>query len=472
MGTRTENRGQALRKIPSLDGFLRHELFEALPRSVVTRTCRAFLDDVRQQVDDGALDADAVGRLFEQGTAEEQVLARCSAAMAPHHARIINATGIVLHTGLGRAPLADAARDAAAQAAGYAVVELDPASGVRNQREEAVAGLLAELTGATGALVVNNNAAAVTLVLSALARGKEAVVSRGQLVEIGGGFRMPDVLAQAGCHMVEVGTTNRTHLVDFANAVTDRTAVLLLVHPSNFRILGFAKQPSRAELVELAREREIRIIDDLGSGFLVSAPLPGLEHEPYVGDVVDTGVDLTCFSGDKLMGGPQCGVIVGDAELVAQVRRHPLYRAMRCDKLTLAALEATLRIYRDGDPLSEIPCLRALASPPEQLKATAETLAAGLSELGARVVPSESFAGSGANPARPLPSFAVALPGGDRMADALRAPGELPSVFARIEDGEVLLDARTLQLEDPDEVERVVLARLSAPPRSGQEQGT
>lgn len=465
MGTGTNQRGQALRGIPSTDAFLRSEGLRELPRPVAVRASRAYLDEIRERVRVGELDKVAVDALFGGGASDDSaavrdVLARALASMAPHHRRVINATGIVLHTGLGRAPLAPAARDAAAQAAGYAVVELDPETGERNEREAAVAALLADITGASGALVVNNNAAAITLLLAAMARGREVVVSRGQLVEIGGGFRMPEVMAQAGCHMVEVGATNRTHLSDYARAISDDTAALLLVHPSNFLVLGFTGQPTRAEIVRLAKEHELRVIDDLGSGFLLRAPLPGLEREPYVGEVVESGVDLTCFSGDKLLGGPQCGIVLGEKDLVAQVRRHPLYRAFRCDKLTLAALEATLRIYRDGDPVAEIPTLRQLAAPADRLKARAEQLAEALSDLSARVVPSESFAGSGANPARPLPSFAVALPGGDRVAAALRAPGEWPSVFARIDDGEVLLDARTLELEDLDEVQRVVRTRL------------
>lgn len=463
MDTRTRNAGEALRKIPSLDAFLRRDGLAEVPRPLLARTGRAFLDEVRGRVRDGELSAGDVTALFDGDAAEREVLARCARAGSLHHRRVFNATGIVLHTGIGRAPLAEAAREAMAQAAGYSIVELDPDSGERNQREVAVSQLMVDITGAGGAIVVNNNAAAVTLALAALARGREAVVSRGQLVEIGGGFRMPDVMAQAGCHMVEVGTTNRTHLADFERAIGEQTSVLLLVHPSNFRVLGFTGMPSRAELVQLARQHDLAVIDDLGSGLMVPAGVPGLEAEPRVLEAVEDGTHLVCFSGDKLLGGPQAGILVGDREVVAKVRRHPLYRALRCDKITLAGLEATLRIYRDGDPIREIPTLRAIAASPEHLRAQAERLQSALGELAARIAPSESFAGSGANPARALPSFAVAMKGGDGMAAALRKPGDEPAVFARIEKDEVLLDLRTLDLEDLDEVARVVRARLATP---------
>ena len=462
MDTRTRNAREALRKIPSLDAFARSDAFAEVARPLLLRTCREYLDALRERVLGGELNVDDVTSLFDGGAAEQQVVALCAREGEAHHRRVINATGIVLHTGIGRAPMARAAVDAVAQAAGYAIVELDPESGERNQREVAVAGLLSEITGATGALVVNNNAAAVTLALAAVARGREVVVSRGQLVEIGGGFRMPDVMAQAGCHMVEVGTTNRTHVADFERAIGEQTAALLLVHPSNFRVLGFTGMPSRAELVMLGRQHGVPVIDDLGSGLLVPAGVPGLEAEPRVAEAIDDEVDLVCFSGDKLLGGPQAGIVLGDKELVAKVRRHPLYRAMRCDKTILAALEATLRVYRDGDPLREIPTLRAISAAPEHLRARADQLGEKLGDVAGRVVPSESFAGSGANPARALPSFAVAIAGGDAVAARLRAPGALPAVFARIEKDEVLLDLRTLEVEDLDEVARVVRERLSS----------
>jgi L-seryl-tRNA(Ser) seleniumtransferase len=292
--------------------------------------------------------------------------------------------------------------------------------------------------------------------LAALTAGREVVISRGELVEIGGGFRVPDVMRRAGCTMVEVGATNKTHLRDYADAATERTVAFLKVHPSNFRIEGFAGTPSVQELAGLAAPKGYLVLDDLGSGLLWNAPIAGLADEPRVADSLASGAHVVCFSGDKLLGGPQCGVLVGQQDLVARCRSHPLYRAMRCDKLTLAALEATLQIYRDGDPLRDVPTLRMLSATSAELKQRSEQLAGLLRARGATVIPSESFAGSGANPARPLPSFAVALPGGDAENDALRAVRPI-AVFARVHEGRLLLDARTLLHEDLGEVAAAVL---------------
>jgi L-seryl-tRNA(Ser) seleniumtransferase len=324
----------------------------------------------------------------------------------------------------------------------------------------AVSALLQDLTGAAGALAVNNNAAAVTLMLAALTADTEVVISRGELVEIGGGFRIPDVMRRAGCTMVEVGATNKTHLYDFEAATTEATSAYLKVHPSNYRIEGFAGTPSVEELHKIASERNLLVLDDLGSGLLWNDPLPGLVDEPRVADSLEQGADVTCFSGDKLLGGPQAGILVGSAELIARCRAHPLYRAMRCDKLTLAALEATLLLYRDGDPLAGVPTLRMLSVSPEDLENRAGALAMLLRDLGGEVVASESFAGSGANPAKPLASFATAIPGGDAHCDQLRAARPV-SVFARVTDGRVLLDARTLLLEDLDAVALAVRQALA-----------
>ena len=392
---------------------------------------------------------------------------RCGRELAPVHRRVVNATGIVLHTGIGRAPLGSAARAAIAAAAGAAVVEVDPLSGQRNQREETVAALLRELcaefgTPVGGALVVNNNAAATHLMLRALADGREAVVSRGELVEIGGGFRMPDVMAMAGCKMVEVGATNRTHVRDYEAALGADTGLLLKVHTSNFRVEGFAGVPSLAELVRLGRAAGVVVVEDLGSGLLYDQPIAGIETEPRVSASLAADPDVVCFSGDKLLGGPQCGILVGRADLIARIRSHAMYRTFRCDKLTLAALEATLRVYRDGNPLHEIPTLRALSADRSALRERADELSALLTArgvAGTQVVESESFVGSGANPARSLPSFATALTGGSPVADRLRAGSDL-AVFARVADGRTLLDARTLVGEDLEQVADLV-ARIS-----------
>lgn len=440
-------RSLALRALPSIDELLRDAAFAGVPRSVLLQQARRWLDELRSEVLAGRLDARAVAAQSERVAAVATLQARCAAAQRPRHLRVLNATGVVLHTGIGRAPLPQAAQEALLQAAGYAIVEVDPHTGERDQRELGIAALLGDLTGAGGALAVNNNAAATTLMLAALCAGREVVISRGELVEIGGGFRVPDVMRRAGCTMVEVGATNKTHLRDFVEATTPAVVAFLKVHPSNFRIEGFAGTPSVAELAELAAKGGQLVLDDLGSGLLWNTPIAGMADEPRVQQSLAAGAHVTCFSGDKLLGGPQCGILLGSAELIARCRQNPLYRALRCDKLTLAALEATLRIYRDGDPLAEIPTLRMLAASPEELRHRSELLASLLRALGALVVPSESFAGSGANPARPLPSFAVALPGGNAECDALRAARPV-AVFARVADGRVLLDARTLLLED------------------------
>ncbi|MEC9048363.1 MAG: L-seryl-tRNA(Sec) selenium transferase [Planctomycetota bacterium] len=455
------DRSAALRALPSVDQLLRHDALSKLSKPAVTRVVRALVDELRAAALDGSMDAEAIGRRCAPAALVSEVTGRCEAMQRRRHERVYNATGIVLHTGIGRAPLAPAAIDAVTGAAGYAIVEVDPVSGQRDQREVAVAALLTGLTGAGGALIVNNNAAATTLMLAALTAGTEVVVSRGELVEIGGGFRVPDVMKRAGCEMVEVGATNKTHVRDFRDATTDSTKAYLKVHPSNFRIEGFASTPSVRELRDLADEAggDVLVLDDLGSGLLTDHPLPGLVDEPRVSGSLAQGAHVTCFSGDKLLGGPQCGILVGEAELIARCRAHPLYRAMRCDKLTHAALEATLMLYRDADPLAAVPTLRMLSAEAEELRARAQALATLLGDFGAEVVASHSFAGSGANPAKPLPSFATALPGGDRECDLLRAAQPV-GVFARVADGKVMLDARSLLLEDLDAVALAVRQAL------------
>jgi len=454
------NRSAALRALPPIDQILRDARYAEVPRAVLAREARGWLEELRALVLAGDLDADGLSRRCDGEAGARELLARCAVAQRPRHERVINATGIVLHTGIGRAPLARAAIDALCGVAGYGVVEVDPSSGERDQRESGVARLITDVTGAEGALVVNNNAAAVTLALTALCAGREVVISRGELVEIGGGFRVPDVMRRAGCTMVEVGATNKTHMRDFESATTEHTVAWMKVHPSNYRIEGFSGTPSVAELAAEATPRELLVLDDQGSGLLSDAPLEGLRDEPSVATSLSEGAHVTCFSGDKLLGGPQCGILVGKQELIARCRAHPLYRALRCDKLSLAALEATMRIYRDGDPLREIPTLRMLAAEPEQLRLRSEELLRLLGRADGRVVPSQSYAGSGANPARPIPSHAVALPGGNAANDALRAVRPT-SIFARVTDDHLLLDARTLLLEDLDEVAGYIGQALS-----------
>jgi L-seryl-tRNA(Ser) seleniumtransferase len=356
---------------------------------------------------------------------------------------VLNATGVVVHTNLGRAPLAAAAVErAAAVARGYSNLEYDLDAGVRGSRHTHLAAILAELTGAEDGMAVNNNAAAVMLALAALAGDREVPISRGELIEIGDGFRIPEVLAQSGARLVEVGSTNRTRIGDYAAVLGPGTGAILRVHQSNFRMVGFTEAPSLPELCALAAEHGIPVIDDLGSGQLID--LPDLADEPTARSSVEAGAAVVCFSGDKLLGGPQGGVIVGTAAAVGRIRRHPLARAARIDKLSLAALEATLELYRDpARALREVPVLRAVAEPAAAVRERAQRLAA---RLGGAVVATTGRVGGGAVPLLELESFACALDGGDGLAASLRACD--PPVVARVQEGRVLLDCRTLTDEE------------------------
>ncbi|HHW15142.1 MAG TPA: L-seryl-tRNA(Sec) selenium transferase [Firmicutes bacterium] len=397
------------------------------------------------------------------------LLARLERRLKAHNLRrVVNATGIILHTNLGRAVLAPSARTALAEIGeGYSNLEFDLESGERGSRHAHVAGLLAEITGAEAGLVVNNGAAAVLLVLDTLAAGREVVVSRGQLVEIGGAFRIPDVLAKSGARLVEVGTTNKTRLSDYERALTPETALLLKVHTSNFRVIGFTEQVSLAELVSLGRERGLPVVEDLGSGVLVDLTRFGLLPEPIVQHSVAAGADLVTFSGDKLLGGTQAGIIVGRAEYVQRLARNPLMRALRVDKLTLSALEATLRLYRDPEvALREIPTLAMLARPADAVKAAAERLAARIREtLGERaqveVVEDAAEAGGGSLPGTTIPSWAAALiprPGLGSLEECLaRLRRAEPPVIAHLAQDRLLFNLRTVL---PGE-EELILAALS-----------
>ncbi len=389
------------------------------------------------------------------------VEARLRAAVAPRLRRVINASGVVLHTNLGRAPLSRAAVEAVAAAAGgYSNLELDLESGRRGERSALVSGLLTSLFGCGAALVVNNNAAAVLLALTALCKGHEVIVSRGQLVEIGGSFRMPDVMRMSGARMVEVGTTNRTRADDYEQAVTARTAALLRVHTSNFRVSGFTESASLADMARVARDHEVLLIDDLGSG-----ATEAVADEPTISDSL-LQCDVVTFSGDKLIGGPQVGIVLGATEAgVAAVRkmsRHPLARAVRIDKLTLAALEATLRQRLTGR-LDEIPVERMLRVPVEEVRRRAALWSVKLEERGvhSRLVPGESAVGGGSMPGHPLPTVLIALDGpASRLAAALRR-GD-PPVIARIENDACCLDPRTvLRGEDETLIDAVEVAARS-----------
>ncbi|HWP67212.1 MAG TPA: L-seryl-tRNA(Sec) selenium transferase [Candidatus Limnocylindria bacterium] len=441
---------RALRAIPSVDRLLAHPAAQPLlgvyQRARVVDVLRAVLDEWRQRL--------AGGEPLPEAADLIDAAARRLAARGPVLQRVVNATGVGLHTNLGRAPLAAAAVDALVEAArGPVALELDLATGRRGDRDALLRDDLRALTGAEDALVVNNNAAAVVLALAALARGREVIVSRGELVEIGGSFRMPEVMAASGARLHEVGTTNRTHAADYERAIGPDTALLMKVHTSNFRVVGFTASVALAELVAIGRAAAIPVLDDLGSGALLDPVAHGLPAEPVVSQRVAAGADLVTFSGDKLLGGPQAGIVVGRRDLVARLARHPLRRALRPDKLTIAALGATLRLYREApDPLAVVPIWRWLTRPLDELeavgRASLERLATALG-AGYRVelVASEAEVGSGAAPARPIPSRALAVThatlGPDAIAARFRAA--TPPVLGRIFDGRFLLDLRGVE---------------------------
>lgn len=424
----------ALSRLPAVHALVADPRLVDTPHALAVRAARAVIADARAAVLAGEALPDDLG---------DRVVTRVAALRRPHLRGVINATGVVLHTNLGRAPLPEeAARAVADVARGYANVELELASGKRGGRLRGVAEPLRALTGAEDAIAVNNGAAAVLLVLTTLARGRAVVVSRGELVEIGGSFRVPDVVSAGGARLIEVGTTNRTRAADFAAAVDDDVAVLLRVHPSNFRQVGFTERPDRAELVGLARETGLPLVEDLGSGLLGAAPVSGMGLEPEAADAaIGAGVDLVVFSGDKLLGGPQAGLIVGRRDLVRRCRTHPLYRALRLDKLGIAALEATLRLYTEGRA-DDVPARALLARSPDALRRAAERIRRAVP--GARVREDVSVSGGGALPGQGLPTHVVELPvsGADAVARELRL-GD-PGVVVRVARGSLVVDPRTL----------------------------
>jgi L-seryl-tRNA(Ser) seleniumtransferase len=426
-----------LRDLPSVDELLRDERLGAEPHELVVVAARTVLDRARAEIADGR----------EPGPIVDAVVEELAFVRRPSLRRVLNATGVLVHTNLGRAPLADAAIARIVEVgSGYSNLEYDLEVGERGSRQAHLAGLLVRLTGAEAALVVNNNAAAVLLALAALAEGCEVVVSRGELIEIGDGFRIPDVLARSGARLVEVGTTNRTRAADYEAAIGPETALVLRVHQSNFRVVGFSERPRLAELAEVARRHELPLVDDLGSG-----SLGRIGDEPTPAESLDAGADVVCFSGDKLLGGPQAGVVVGRANLVERLRRHPLQRALRADKLTLAALEGTLALALDPASREAVPVLRMLREPVEAVRARAERLAA---LVGGEVEDTVARVGGGALPLAELPSVACAVE--EELARALRL-GD-PPIVALVRDGRTLLDCRTLTDAEVDEVAAAVLA--------------
>jgi L-seryl-tRNA(Ser) seleniumtransferase len=426
-----------LRDLPSVDELLRDERLAAEPHDLAVSVARAVLAKARLEIAAGASPGPIVDRVLDELTR----------ARRPSLRRVLNATGVLVHTNLGRAPLAEAAIARVVEVGGgYSNLEFDLERGERGSRQDHLVLLLRQLTGAEAALVVNNNAAAVLLALAALAEGREVVVSRGELIEIGDGFRIPDVLARSGAQLVEVGTTNRTRASDYEAAIGTATAVLLRVHQSNFRVVGFSERPRLAELAEVARRHELPLVDDLGSGSLSS-----VGDEPTPAESLRAGADLVCFSGDKLLGGPQAGIVVGRADLVDRLRRHPLQRALRADKLTLAALEGTLALALDPASRDAVPVLRMLHEPVAAVRARAERLAA---LVDGDVEDTVARVGGGALPLMELPSAACAVE--EELVGPLRL-GE-PPVVGLVRDGRTLLDCRTLTDAEVDEVAAAVLA--------------
>lgn len=473
-------RQQALRALPSVDALLRTETARKLRDTVgaahlaalariVTEELRARIQAIQSSTEEGQTNGDYT-RDALLAEAARRLESACRRETATGLSRVINASGVILHTNLGRAPLSDAARRRIAdEAARYCTLEYDVSTGTRGRRGERVEQLLADLTGAEAALVVNNCAAAALLILTVLAAGGEAILSRGELVEIGGDFRVPDVMAQTGTRMVEVGTTNRTRISDYESAITGETRLLMRVHTSNYRIVGFTAQPLLAELAELAHKAGLLLYEDAGSGALFDLRPYGLEDEPVIGESIRNGADVISFSGDKLLGAAQAGLIVGRRSLIEALRKHPLYRALRADKLALAALEATLESHARGASFKEVPMLRMLALTFDEIERRAQTLLsqlrerAPMSSLRSEITEGESAIGGGAAPLAHPRTALIALTHEKMSADALEENlrSQKPPVIARIVEGKVLLDLRTVA-EDEETALLDALAALSA----------
>ncbi len=450
-------RQEMLRKIPKVDELLTlaeetgrmAAMTDIIPPAAVRDAIRDELEALRGNI--------LAGDLTELPEKKAILDAACTRAYGEQRSslrRVVNGTGVVLHTNLGRSLLSWQAVSAVEEVArNYSTLEYDVDSGSRGSRHDHIDNLLASVTGAEAAMVVNNNAAAVLLILSAMGRGGEVITSRGELVEIGGSFRIPEIMTQCGCTLREVGTTNKTHLFDYEDAIGPETKALLRVHTSNYRIVGFSERPGLAELVELGRKHDLPVIEDLGSGSLVDLTAFGIHGEPTVQQSVKAGVDVISFSGDKLLGGPQAGLILGKRAYIEKLKRHPLARALRVDKMTIAALRETLYAYQDPAwAKCNIPVLRMLGASGEELRGRAEKLRLALEGFGcaARVVETEGQVGGGSCPTQLLKSWAVAVDPGkltaDQLAEALRRP--YPHIIGRISQGQYLLDVRTLTDDD------------------------
>ena len=466
--TISAEQAELLRQIPSIDELLAQPRLAALSRRVdrnlVVEVARAVLADLRSRI---AGDSNWTALGLNAASVEELISNEVERILSRSLQPVINATGVILHTNLGRAPLTETALDEFRRSATqYSNLEYDLEAGARGKRDVHTAELLTRLTGAEAAIVVNNCAAAVLVTLAALARGGEVIVSRGELIEIGDGFRIPEIMEQSGASLREVGTTNRTHIADYENAINERTRVLLRVHPSNFKVTGFTDKPSLEELVALSQRSGLPLVEDLGSGCLVDLSEFGVS-EPTVKQSVDAGVSLVMFSGDKLLGGPQAGIIAGKKELVARVRRHPLFRALRVDKLTIAVLEATLGAYLRA-AWDEVPAIRMIRATPQELKRRAENFLRELrpelplDEVEIEIADGSSLAGGGSTPSQSLPTKIIRIASVRYSAMKLeqrlrRAPGGV-SVIARVEDDRLILDLRTVFPEQ----ESLLIKTLSA----------
>ena len=450
----SEAEAALLRQIPAVDELLARaalrELAARLGRRPVVDATRRVLESLRGRISNGDLSSVSVDVL------ENEIVAATETSVEPSLRAVVNATGVILHTNLGRAPLAPvAARRAAEIASRYSNLEYDLERGERGRRDAHTDRLFRRLLGAEMTLVVNNNAAAMFLALNTIAEGGEVVVSRGELIEIGGSFRIPDISAKSGAVLREVGTTNRTRISDFEAAINERTRALVRVHPSNFRIVGFTERPELREMVELARNHGLPLIEDLGSGCLVDLGPHGIEGEPLAGESLKAGVDVVTFSGDKLLGGPQAGVLTGSRPWLERIRKNPLFRALRVDKLTIAALEATVALYLGGD-LRAIPALAMIQASKDEIAERAGRLAERLlarAGVSARLEDGESVIGGGSTPGSSLPTrlVSVRVEGLSAAELAARLRRSRPPVIARVERGEVLLDLRTV-LEGEDEL--------------------
>lgn len=448
-----------LRELPSVDRVLSQEGVQALAdehgHELMVSAIQEILSDARQGILNGK-------PCPEMSALCRAVFERLSAILRPSLHPVINGTGVIIHTNLGRAPLSTAAQEATREVSAYSNLEYDLRVGRRGSRYVHAEELLCRLTGAEAALVVNNDAAAVLLVLTALAKNREVIVSRGQLVEIGGGFRIPEVMAQSGAVLVEVGTTNRTYLRDYEAAIGENTAMLVHVHTSNFHLVGFVHQTPLSDLVTLAHTRDLLAMEDLGSGALLDTAQFGLRHEPTIQESLDTGVDLACFSGDKLLGGPQAGIIVGKKECISELKHHPLTRAVRVSKVVIAGLQATLLHYLKGEATERVPVWQMIAAEPRQIESRARSVVKWLRKMDveAELVDGVSAVGGGSLPGETLPTRLVAIrgPAPHELAQRLRLGS--PPLIGRVERSAFLLDLRTVLSTQEEALRQALKAAL------------